>query len=65
MSGDTGMYTGEWPNGSERQNGKLALLHQKELVLNAKDTENILDAVELVRQIDNLANSMARGLGVL
>lgn len=41
---DTGGYTGSW--GPE---GKLAFLHQKELVLNAKDTENILAAVGALR----------------
>ena len=43
---DTGGYTGEW--GSE---GRLAMLHQKELVLNANDTENILSAVSVIRDI--------------
>lgn len=43
---DTGGYTGEWDN-----SGKLAILHQKELVLNKDDTENILNAVEFVRGI--------------
>ena len=41
---DTGGYTGDWHN----DEGRLAVLHQKELVLNAKDTENILKAVQLV-----------------
>ena len=65
QSADTGMYTGEWPNGSVRSNGRLAWLHQKELVLNAHDTENFLDAMEIVRQLDNLTNWMANGLGDL
>lgn len=43
---DTGGYTGEWG-----QNGKLAVLHQKELVLNASDTSNMLDIVNVVRDI--------------
>ena len=43
----SGGYTGEW--GSEE--GKLAMLHEKELVLNQKDTENMLAAVDLVRDI--------------
>lgn len=47
---DTGGYTGDW-HSSE---GKVALLHEKELVLNKKDTKNILDAVNIVRSIDNL-----------
>jgi hypothetical protein len=42
---DTGGYTGDWSDGS----GKLALLHSKEIVLNASDTQNILKAVESVR----------------
>ena len=62
---DTGMYTGEWPDGSSRRNGRLAWLHQKELVLNAHDTENFLDAMQIVRQLDNLTNWMANGLGDL
>ena len=63
--GYTGMYTGEWDGGSERKNGRLAWLHQKELVLNAHDTENFLDAMNIVRQLDNLASWMANGLGDL
>ena len=43
---DTGGYTGEWNN-----NGKLGVLHQKELVLNAKDTKNLLDTVAIMRNI--------------
>lgn len=43
---DTGGYTGEWS-----QDGKLAVLHQKELVLNASDTANMLDIVNVVRDI--------------
>jgi len=46
---DNGGYTGEWSN----SNGRLALLHEKELVLNAKDTENILAAVNAVRLISD------------
>lgn len=61
----SGMYTGEWPMGSATDNGRWALLHQKELVLNAHDTENFLDAMEIVRQLDNLTNWMANGLGSL
>ena len=44
---DTGGYTGRW-NSSE---GRLALLHQKELVLNAKDTENMLRMTKITRQM--------------
>ena len=55
----TGGYTGSWTDGNpEVDNGKLAWLHQKELVLNAKDTENILDAVQTVRNLSNLSSSI-------
>ena len=48
---DTGGYTGTWSDKTdEPKNGKLAYLHQKELVLNESDTQNILDAVSLVRE---------------
>ena len=59
---DTGGYTGEW--GSD---GKLALLHQKELILNASDTANILNAVEVMRDISNMldASMMNRILGMM
>lgn len=48
---DTGGYTGEW--GPE---GRMAMLHQKEIVLNASDTENFLTAIEIVRSIANQMN---------
>ena len=63
--GDTGLYTGEWSGGSEHNNGRLAWLHQKELVLNEQDTENFLNAMNIVRQLDNLTSWMANGLGDL
>ena len=43
---DTGGYTGAW--GSY---GKLAMLHEKELVLNKQDTENLLMSVEVLNSI--------------
>ncbi|MEH7760054.1 phage tail tape measure protein [Bacillus pumilus] len=43
---DTGGYTG-----TGLGSGKLAVLHDKELVLNKTDTENMLKAVETVRDI--------------
>lgn len=42
----TGGYTGDWG-----YDGKLAILHQKELVLNKDDTSNLLLSVELMRDI--------------
>ena len=50
-SGRTGMYTGSWNGPNIEPNGSLAFLHQKELVLNARDTENMLDAVTVMRQL--------------
>ena len=43
---DTGGYTGSW--GSE---GRVAMLHEKEIVLNKDDTANLLTAVDIIRQI--------------
>lgn len=45
----SGGYTGNWNS----NNGRWALLHQKELVLNAEDTQNMLQAVQLVRDLNN------------
>ena len=38
-------------------NGRLAVLHQKELVLNEADTANLLKAVSLIRTLVGVANS--------
>ena len=46
ISFDTGGYTGEWG-----PDGRMAMLHQKEIVLNAHDTENFLSAINIVRDI--------------
>ena len=56
VSAETGMYTGEW--GAE---GRLAMLHEKELVLNKADTSNILAAVDIVRQLENALSSSLLG----
>lgn len=58
---DTGGYTGEW--GPE---GKLAILHQKELVLNAGDTENFLKSMELMGHIISIIdrNTMLAAAGL-
>jgi hypothetical protein len=50
---DTGGYTGSWGD-----DGKLAVLHQKELVLNASDTENMLAAVGIVRDMSSLLSNI-------
>ena len=55
---DTGGYTGAWG-----RDGRLALLHEKELVLNADDTRNILNSVAFVRDLGvRLNDSMMSAL---
>ena len=44
---DTGGYTGDWSS----TQGKLAVLHQKELVLNKEDTANMLEMIAMVREM--------------
>jgi hypothetical protein len=43
---DTGGFTGAWGS-----NGKMAMLHEKELVLNKTDTSNFLQAVNITRDL--------------
>jgi hypothetical protein len=50
----TGGYTGEWDS-----SGRLAVLHQKEIVLNAHDTENFLSAINIVRDIASMIDLRA------
>ena len=59
IGGASGMYTGDWGDNS----GKIAVLHRKELVLNANDTENILSAVDMIRSISKTIdlNAIAAG----
>ena len=54
MGYDTGGYTGMW--GPE---GKLALLHEKEIVLNKDDTENLLKTVSFIRELVSMIDSQA------
>jgi hypothetical protein len=57
----TGGYTGEW--GKE---GRMAMLHEKELILNANDTSNFLDALNISKEIINSMiemNARASSLG--
>ena len=57
----TGGYTGAWGN-----EGRLAILHEKELVLNKEDTANMLTAVNVVRgMMDSIAgNDMMNSLAL-
>ena len=59
---DTGGYTGDW-SGNE---GKLAVLHKKELVLNADDTENLFNTMSLLKSITDSLNGdlFARTSGI-
>ena len=41
------MYTGEWHS----DEGKWAVLHEKEFVLNKDDTKNFLNGIGILRQI--------------
>lgn len=50
----TGGYTGTW--GPE---GKLAILHEKELILNQDDTQNILSTVSLIRELVSMIDAQA------
>ena len=53
---DTGGFTGVW--GPE---GKLAFLHQKELVLNAHDADNMLNTVSMIRELVSMIDAGAAG----
>ena len=57
---DTGGYTGEWGSW-----GKLAMLHEKEIVLNQQDTANLLSTMEfldnIIKTIDLQATNAALG----
>lgn len=56
---DTGGYTGVW--GSD---GKLAFLHEKEIVLNPEDTENMLASVGILRNITQMIDLRALSAGL-
>lgn len=45
----TGGYTGAWGN-----EGKIAILHEKELVLNETDTSNMLNAIQILRDLSSI-----------
>ena len=61
---DTGGYTGTWGNV-----GKVAVLHEKELILNEDDTSNFLSAIQVTRAmletIDLNAKQASMGVGNL
>lgn len=51
---DTGGYTGKWDS-----TGRLAVLHQKELVLNSVDTANLLETIKYQREISQMQMAAA------
>lgn len=51
---DTGGYTGAWGN-----SGRIAMLHEKELVLNSQDTSNLLSSVDILRRISKTLDLQA------
>ena len=55
---DTGGYTGIWNNSL----GKLAVLHEKEIVLNKKDTANLLSTVQIVRDLSPIIQTLNNNL---
>ena len=61
---DTGGYTGTWGNA-----GKVAVLHEKELILDEDDTSNFLSAIQVTRAmletIDLNAKQASMGVGNL
>ena len=59
---DTGGYTGDWGS----TDGRLAMLHRKELVLNEDDTKNFLSGINVLRSLDNsMFSTMGRLLDTL
>ena len=52
----SGGYTGDWGS----TDGKLAVLHEKELVLNREDTANMLSAINMIRQISSVIDLNAK-----
>ena len=58
----TGGYTGNWPSsgGIDKDGGRLAILHQKELVLNKADTKNMLQTINAVRDLQSLNSSITK-----
>lgn len=55
VSLDTGGYTGSWGS-----NGKLAVLHEKELVLNKEDTANILAATQIAGSLGRVFDEISK-----
>ena len=57
---DSGGYTGNWSS----PEGKMAVLHEKELVLNKDDTKNMLKTVSFVRTLKPVLSSIEDSLNL-
>jgi len=55
---DTGGYTGDWAG----NDGKVAMLHKKEVVLNERQTKDILDSSKIMDKITSLMPNLKRNV---
>lgn len=60
----SGAYTGDWGRGQGfgPDNGKIIKVHPKELILNQKDTSNILRAVDIVRNMNDWVDKQVQSM---
>lgn len=60
----SGVYTGNWAKGQGfgLDNGKIIKVHPKELILNQKDTSNILRAVDIVRNMNDWVDKQVQSM---
>ena len=60
----SGAYTGNWAKGQGfgLDNGKIIKVHPKELILNQKDTSNILRAVDIVRNMNDWVDKQVQSM---
>ena len=60
----SGAYTGNWAKGQGfgLDNGKIIKVHPKELILNQKDTSNILRAVDIVRNMNDWIDKQVQSM---
>ena len=60
----SGAYTGDWgpSQGLGIDNGKIIKVHPKELILNQKDTSNILRAVDIVRNMNDWIDKQVQSM---
>lgn len=60
----SGAYTGNWAKGQGfgLDNGKIIKVHPKELILNQKDTSNILRAVDIVHNMNDWVDKQVQSM---